>query len=118
VLLVLVGLLIAAIGVAIVVRGFTRAFEKYLDLPDGPAEKGIVIFGVVGYVAKGIAIAVTGALFVIAAFTHDPAQAGGLDSALHALAALPFGTVILWIVGAGLILYGLFCFARARYARM
>jgi len=26
--------------------------------------------------------------------------------------------VILWVVGAGLALYGLFCFARARYARM
>ena len=34
------------------------------------------------------------------------------------LAGLPFGPIILWIVGVGLILYGLFCFARARYARM
>ena len=82
------------------------------------AGKGIVTFGIVGYVAKGIAIGVTGILFVVAAVTNDPASAGGLDSALHSLAALPFGTVILWIVGAGLILYGLFCFARARYARM
>ena len=118
VLLVLFGLLIAGIGVAFIVRGITRAFEKHLDLPAGTAAKGIVTFGIVGYVAKGIAIGVTGVLFVVAAFTHDPAQAGGLDSALHSLAALPFGTVILWIVGAGLILYGLFCFARARYARM
>jgi hypothetical protein len=118
VLLVLVGLVVAGLGVAFIVRGFTRAFEKYLDLPDGAAEKGIVTFGVVGYVAKGIAIGVTGILFMIAAFTHDPSQAGGLDSALHTLAGLPFGTVILWIVGAGLILYCLFCFARARYARM
>jgi len=118
VLLVLFGLLVAGIGVAFIVRGFTRAFEKHLDLPAGQAAKGIVTFGIIGYVAKGVAIAVTGILFVVAAFTHDPAAAGGLDSALKTLAALPFGTVILWIVGAGLILYGLFCFARARYARM
>jgi hypothetical protein len=114
----LIGLGIAAIGIAFIVRGFTRAFEKHLDLPSGPAEKGIVTFGVVGYVAKGIAVAVTGFLFVVAAFTHDPQAAGGLDAALHSLASLPFGVVILWIVGAGLVLYGLFCFARARYARM
>jgi hypothetical protein len=57
-------------------------------------------------------------LFVIAALTHDPETAGGLDSALRTLAALPFGAIILWVVGAGLALYGLFCFARARYARM
>lgn len=113
-----IGVIVAAIGAAFIVRGLTRAFEKHLDLPAGTARKGIVTFGVVGYVAKGIAIAVAGILFVVAAFTHNPESAGGLDDALHALAALPFGPIILWIVGAGLIIYGLFCFARARYARM
>ena len=118
VLLALFGLLIAGIGIAFIVRGFTRAFTKNLDLPPDPVGKGIITFGVVGYVAKGIAITVTGALFVVAAVTHDPETAGGLDAALRALAALPFGPVILWVVGAGLIIYGLFCFARARYVRM
>ena len=118
VLLVLFGLLVAGIGIAFIIRGFTRAFKKHLDLPPDPAGKGIVAFGVVGYVAKGIAVAVTGVLFVVAAFTHDPETAGGLDAALHALAQLPLGPIILWIVGAGLVIYGLFCFARARYAKM
>ncbi|MFE5408006.1 DUF1206 domain-containing protein [Microbacterium sp. NPDC056569] len=116
--LVLVGLIVLAIGIAFVVRGFTRAFEKRLDLPSGVARKGIVTFGVVGYVAKGIAVAVAGMLFVVAAFTHDPEAAGGLDAGLHALAELPLGSVILWVVAAGLMIYGVFCFARARYARM
>jgi hypothetical protein len=118
VLLVLVGLVVAGIGVAFIVRGAKRAFEKHLDLPAGSVGKGIVTFGVVGYIAKGIAVAVTGVLFVVAAITHDPETAGGLDAGLRALAELPFGAVILWIVGAGLVIYGLFCFARARYARM
>jgi len=129
-LLVLVGLIVGAIGIAFIFRGITRAFKKNLILPSGAGETGaeqtakegartgIVTFGVVGYIAKGIAVAVTGVLFVVAAFTHDPATAGGLDAALHALAALPLGPVILWIVGAGLVIYGLFCFARARYAKM
>ncbi|GAA5091540.1 DUF1206 domain-containing protein [Microbacterium yannicii] len=118
ILLVLIGLIVLAIGIAFGVRGFTRAFEKNLDLPAGAVRTGIVTFGVVGYVAKGVAVAVTGVLFVVAAFTHDPEKAGGLDGALHTLAELPFGAVILWVVAAGLIIYGLFCFARARYARM
>jgi hypothetical protein len=117
-LLVLVGLLITGIGIAFIVRGLRRSFEKYLDLPDGVAEKGIVTFGVVGYVAKGIAIGVTGVLFIVAAWTHDPQKAGGLDAGLHTLAELPFGTVILWVVAVGLIIYGVYCFARARYSRM
>ena len=127
---VLVGLIVGAIGIAFIFRGITRAFKKNLILPSGAGETGaeqtakegartgIVTFGVVGYITKGIAVAVTGVLFVVAAFTHDPATAGGLDAALHALAALPLGPVILWIVGAGLVIYGLFCFARARYAKM
>ena len=114
----LFGLVIGAVGIAFIVRGVTRAFEKHLAIPEGAAKKGIVTFGVVGYVAKGIAIAITGILFIVAAFTHDPEAAGGLDAALHALAALPFGVVILWIVGIGLVIYGVFCFARARYAKM
>ncbi len=117
-MLVLVGLVVAGIGIAFIVRGITRAFEKHLDLPAGVARRGIVAFGVVGYIAKGIAVGVAGILFIVAAFTHDPETAGGLDAALRALAGLPFGAIILWIVGAGLVLYGLFCFARARYARM
>lgn len=117
-LLSLVGLVVAGIGIAFIVRGIARAFEKNLALPAGTVKKGIVAFGVVGYVAKGIAVAVTGVLFVVAAITHDPETAGGLDAALHALAGLPFGAAILWVVGAGLVLYGLFCFARARYAKM
>jgi membrane protease YdiL (CAAX protease family) len=126
----LVGLIVAAIGIAFIFRGITRAFKKNLILPSGAgdtgaeqtakegARNGIVAFGVVGYIAKGIAIGVTGILFIVAAFTHDAATAGGLDAALHSLAVLPFGPIILWIVGLGLILYGLFCFARARYAKM
>lgn len=129
-LLVLVGLVVAAIGLAFIFRGVTRAFADKLALPGAGADgraaaaakegarKGIIAFGVAGYVAKGVAVAVTGVLFVVAAVTQNAAAAGGLDAGLRALAGLPYGPIILWIVGAGLVLYGLFCFARARYAKM
>lgn len=68
---------------------------------------------VVSYVAKGIAIAVSGVLFLVAALTHDSETAGGLDSAVRTLAVLPLGPLLLWVVGVGLILYALFCFSRA-----
>ena len=88
-LLVLVGLVILGVGVAFVVRGIRRDFEKQLSLPAGKLGDGIRTLGIVGYVAKGIAIAVVGVLFVVAAVTHDPEKAGGLDAALKSLAALP-----------------------------
>ena len=117
-LLVLIGLVVLGVGVAFVVRGIRRDFEEKLALPAGAAGTGIRVLGTVGYVAKGVAVAIVGVLFAVAAFTHDPEKAGGLDSALKSLAELPFGQVILWLVGAGLMVYGVYCFARARYGRL
>lgn len=118
VLVVLIGLVVLGIGVAFIVRGIRRSFEKQLSLPAGKVGDGVRTLGVVGYVAKGIAIGVVGVLFLVAALTHDPEKAGGLDEALKSLADLPFGQVILWLVGAGLVIYGVYCFARAKYARL
>ncbi len=59
-LLVVVGLGVAVIGVAFIVRGLTRAFEKHMSIPGGTAGRGIRAFGMVGYVAKGIAVGVAG----------------------------------------------------------
>lgn len=118
VVLVIVGLSVTGVGVGFIVSGFTRGFTKLLDLPDGVERGGIVTFGVIGYIGKGIAVAVTGVLFLVAAFTNDPDKSSGLDGALHSLLALPFGPVILCIVGAGVAVYGLFCIARSRYSRM
>jgi hypothetical protein len=118
VLLILIGLIVLGVGVAFIVRGIRKDFEKHVALPSGALGAGIRTLGMVGYVAKGIAVAVVGVLFVIGAIAHDPERTGGLDTALKSLAELPFGQVILWLVGAGLILYGVYCFARARYGRL
>ena len=118
VLLVLVGLVVAGVGVGFIVSGIRRRFVEQLALPPGTLGRSIRILGTVGYIAKGIAVAIVGVLFVVAAVTHDPEKAGGLDAALKSLTTLPFGQVILWLVGVGLAIYGVYCFARARYGRM
>jgi hypothetical protein len=69
-------------------------------------------------VAKGVVLCTVGVLFVIAAVTVDPHKSSGLDGGLKALAALPYGTVILVSVGIGLIAYALYSFVRARFAHL
>ncbi|MEV8250281.1 DUF1206 domain-containing protein [Microbacterium sp. NPDC076768] len=118
IVLIIIGLTVAGVGIGFIVGGFTRSFEKLLDLPSGAAGKGIVTLGVIGYFGKGIAVTVTGVLFVAAAVTQDPEKGAGLDAALHSLLALPFGPLLLGAVGVGLAVYGVFCVARSRYARM
>jgi hypothetical protein len=117
-LLIVVGLGVLAIGVVFVVRGVRQSFTKRIRVPSGTVGKVVVALGVVGYVAKGIAVGVVGILFIVAAATADPSQASGLDGALRAMLRLPFGGVLLIAVGIGVIAYGLYCFARARLAKL
>lgn len=113
-----VGLVVIGIGGFFVFKGATRKFLEDVDPPAGTTRRAVIVLGVVGWIAKGVALAAVGILFIVAAATHDPEKASGMDGALSALAALPFGAVILVVTGAGLIAYGLFCGARARWGRL
>lgn len=118
-LLVLIGAAVAIVGIIYAVRGFRKSFEKHISPPSSPGgRKAITVLGVAGYVAKGVALFVTGLLVVIAAVTARPQQSTGLDGGLHALREQPFGVYVLAAVGAGLICYGAFTVVRARLARM
>jgi hypothetical protein len=116
--LALVGVGIGVTGVAFIVMGLARSFEKRMDLPPGGGGHAIAVLGVVGFVAKGTALIILGVLLIAAAIRMDPAVAGTLDEAMNAVLELPFGPALATAVGAGLVVYGVFCGFRARYARM
>ena len=118
VLLMIAGLVVLAIGVYFVVKGVARKFTEDITVPAGTVGRATMALGVVGYAAKGVAVGVVGILVIVAGFTVDPSQSTGLDGALRALVALPFGMVILVLVGAGLIAYGVYCLFRARFAKL
>ena len=110
VLVVVVGLVIVGIGVGTVVRGFKRSFEDKVEGTLSPALTGL---GVAGWVARGVAFAVLGALVVVSA-TGDTGKSRGLDAAFREIAAQPFGTVLLLLVALGLAAYGVFQLVTAR----
>jgi hypothetical protein len=114
-----VGLGVVAGGIYHVIKGWRKKFlEDLKGGTSGHLGRAVVVLGRVGYVAKGVALGVLGALFVVAAVQSDPQQAGGLDAAFATMASQPFGAVLLVAVGLGFAAYGLYSFARARYARM
>ena len=90
-----VGLAVVGIGVYFVVKGARATFVRDIRVPAGSLGSATRALGRIGYIAKGIALAVVGILFVVGAVTFNPGEATGLDGALKALAALPSGTVIL-----------------------
>jgi hypothetical protein len=114
---VLLGLGVAAVGLYVLVRGVTGGFMKDVDLDAAPDrwEPLIERIGSVGYVAKGIAFAVSGGLLVYAAATEDVSTATGLDGAMRAIAAVPTGRWLLTAVAVGFAAFGCYALARARY---
>ncbi|PWH06267.1 hypothetical protein DEO23_04585 [Brachybacterium endophyticum] len=119
VVIVAVGLVVIVIGFFHVYLGASRGFEDQLRVPRGRSVAGAVrVTGVLGFIAKGIALVGVGLMFGWAALGADPQKATGLDGALKTMAQLPAGGILLAVVGAGLILYGIYSVLRARYAPM
>lgn len=118
-LVLVAGAAVIGIGGYHVVKGLRRGFEDDLHATeDQRIGAAVVITGVSGYVAKGLALASVGVLLGWAAVRGAPEKAEGLDPALQAILGLPAGPVLLGTVGGGLILYGLYSVLRSRYAPM
>ena len=119
-LLGLVGLGIVVVGGYFVFKGASRRFRNDLRaVPPGTWNRAVTVTGVLGFVAKGISLAILGVLVMVAAATADPERSSGLDGALHALREQPFGWLALGAVGAGLMCYGLYTgILRARFAKL
>lgn len=112
----LVGAGIAAVGVYFIVKGAKRRFREDVA-PPARWRRTVDVLGTAGYIAKGVAVVIVGALFVIAAVRHDPSEAGGLDGALQSLTTVPGGVIALIAIALGLMLYGVYCFARGLWSR-
>jgi hypothetical protein len=116
--------LVAGVGVAIIGyagnvawRGWAEKFAEHLDTEGklGTSGATYLVIGKLGHIAKGLALAVVGGLFVYAGATHQAKESGGLDEALQKVLEQPFGPVLLVAIAVGIACYGLFCFARARH---
>lgn len=115
-------LLVAVIGVVVIgvggyhmMKGWTKKFLG--DLSENPGFLATRA-AVVGYVAKGVALAVVGVLFVSAAVKNSSGKATGLDGALRSLRQQAVGPWLLTAVALGIAAYGAYCSARSRHARV
>lgn len=110
-----VGLVILGVAGYHVYKGWTKKFLEDLDEHPGA---WAVYAGRAGYIAKGVALAIAGFFFVVAAVQSDPDEAKGLDGALKSLKDMTGGPVILTVVALGIAAYGVYSFARARYVKL
>lgn len=117
-LVALVGVVIIVIAVIQIKRGVTSSFTKELtdQATSGSSGTAVVRTGQIGYIAKGVAFVVLGALFVYAGWTYQAEKTGSLDAALNTLLQAGVGPWLLVLVALGIGCFGLYCFAWARYA--
>jgi hypothetical protein len=115
VVLIVGGVIIVAVGGYHVYKGASHNFLD--DLKGNPSDL-VRRLGLIGYIAKGLVIIGAGVLVIIAASLSEPAKATGLDGALKTLGAQPYGAILLIVASLGIITYGLYSLAMARYTKM
>ena len=114
----IVGLAVVAVGVSMVLEGWSTKFMRYFGYLPARSRRWIVRLGRVGTIARGLVFAITGFLVVQAAVAADPAKAGGIDTSLRTLLDKPYGPALVGALGLGLILFGVYALAEARWRRV
>ena len=112
-----IALAVVALGAYLIRKGVTKRFLDEIDVSGVSSDRRRLItrVGQVGYPGKGVAFVLVGGLLGWAALGFTGDKSVGLDAALHEVRQAPFGAWLLTLIAVGLIAFGVFCFARARY---
>lgn len=98
-------------------NAFSGRYKKHVQHAQykGRIASLLIHAGRLGYTARGIVWFIIGWLFLKAAIQASPGQAGGSADVFQWLQSWQYGDILLAIVAAGLVCYGIFMFLRARY---
>jgi Domain of Unknown Function (DUF1206) len=114
------GVLFLGIAVYQAYLGLSRKFLEYSKT--GQMSEGVLkaftAIGVTGLVARAVAFALIGLFTLKAARDYTPKDAVGIDGALARLLQHAYGTTALIVVACGLIAFGAYSLADARYRRI
>jgi hypothetical protein len=114
------GVLFIGIAVYQAYLGLSKKFLKYSKTGQmsAAALKLFTIVGVAGLVARAVAFALIGVFALKAARDYTPKDAVGIDGALARLLQHSYGTAALVVVACGLLAFGAYSLADARYRRI
>lgn len=101
-------------------RGVTRDFlEESKTEQMGPrTRRWIAWIGTAGHLARMLVFCLIGAFLIDAALNANPSKAVGLDGALAKVDHASYGPLLLGLVAAGLISFGVYSLSDARFRRI
>jgi hypothetical protein len=119
-LVALTGLVLIGVGVYQGYEGFSRKFLEKSRTHEMTrrVRRMVTVLGVFGHLARMVIFTLIGFWLVKAALDFNAHDAVGLDGALQKLARSPSGPLLLGVVAAGMIGFGLYSLAEARYRRV
>ena len=118
------GILLGLIGLGVIAAGLFQLYQAYTKRflrnfktnAMSPTERRWVTrAGQAGYGARGVVFPLVGIGMLQAALDHDPGRTRGLREALLEIARSDHGQLLLGLVAVGLLAFGLFMVASARY---
>ena len=109
-----VAAILFAVGAAHIVKGLRAGFEKYFRCTEDVMAwlRPLARFGLI---ARGIVFLIVGGLVVRGGLAYDVEERPGLADALQAVRGHDFGWLILLAIALGLVAFGLYSLAEARY---
>jgi hypothetical protein len=116
-LVTVVGLVVVGVALYLFYYAYSARFMEYFRQLQGTARTWVRRLGRIGYGAQGVIFTEVGIFLIVAAQQRNAHAAKGIGGSLAQLAREPYGHVLLGIVAVGLIAYGVFSFAQARYRR-
>ena len=119
-LVAIVGLIIVGVGLEQGYKGIKRKFLE--DSKTGEmshrVRQGFTALGVAGHLARMVIFALIGYFLIKAALDYDPDKAIALDGALAQLSHSSNGPILLGVVAAGLVCFGIYSVADARFRKV
>lgn len=114
------GLVIVGIAIFYFYLAITSRFRIDLQVERMSEDWRKIVFlcGGIGYAARGAAFLITGGILVYSGWFAGREQISGVGAAMQTVVAIPFGTILLALIAAGFIAYGLYLILVARYLRL
>lgn len=119
-LVAIAGVVLIGVGLFQGYRGISRDFleDSKTEEMSPRTRNWIRRIGTLGHLARMVVFCLVGAFLVHAAVDYNPNRAVGLDGALAKIDQASYGPLLLGLVTAGLMAFGIYSLSDARYRRI